>query len=96
MTRSARRDSEPDRLPKPGQESAPDETNEGVERASPARDRRGRRAVTRLGRSALGPGAGEEDLVRVEAPATRGDEPDPTRHGTFRAGADRRGRARRT
>lgn len=84
--RRERRGSAGSRVPEPGSKGAPDETTEGSDARPAGRDPHGRKLVTRLGRSGVGPGAGEEDIVRVKVPVQQegGDDAEATRHPTLR------------
>jgi hypothetical protein len=78
------------RLPEPGHEGAADATTEGVQQpAEEESEPEGRRVVTRLERSGSGPGAGEEDIVRVETPVQHEGDEEVTHHPTLRGDSQR-------
>lgn len=77
-------------VPEPGREAGPDDTGEGAGGEATMGARGGRRVISRLAPSGAGPGAGETEMVRVEAPVKRQDDDDVPRHPTLRHGPARR------
>jgi hypothetical protein len=72
-------------VPEPGREAGPDDTGEGAGAEAATVGRRdGRRVISRLAPSGAGPGAGESEMVRVEAPVKGQEDDDVPRHPTLR------------
>jgi hypothetical protein len=72
-------------LPDSGRTAGPDDTGEGAGgEATTVGERDGRRVVSRLAPSGVGPGSGKTEMVRVEAPVKREDDADVPRHPSLR------------
>ena len=78
-----------DRVPPAGAEGAAGATTEGVDDAALESDGEGRPVLRRRERSGTGPGAGEEDIVSLEAGLQDPADPSPTRHPTLRGTQNR-------
>jgi hypothetical protein len=72
------------RVPEPGREAAPDSTSQGMDPAVAPNP--GDAMVTTHGQSRVGPGAGENEVVKVTAPVQDEDD-EVTSHPTLRQGS---------
>jgi len=68
-----------EQAPKPGRDADPDSTTEGVD---PAVETHGERVIKRE-QSSLGPGTGENDVVKVTSPVQHEDD-EVTSHPSLR------------